>query len=143
MHGWQQRAEGNNKEHHFIQTFEGNFPPQTFKQSRSKFQRHDADIDGHTDRRFEQYRVHVEVARNVEIRQVPVTTNVNGDRQTTQRVAKQARQQRRTYQRMVLSSVENIHRPRQRPTAAREAGTNQQVKRDPYTPWETAVQIGD
>ena len=44
----------------------------------------DADIDGHTDRRLEQYRVHVEVTRNVEVRQVPVATHVDSDRQATQ-----------------------------------------------------------
>ncbi|CQQ62410.1 Uncharacterised protein [Salmonella enterica subsp. enterica serovar Typhimurium str. DT104] len=143
MHRRQQRAQRDNKEHHLIQTLERHFPAQTFKQGRRKLQRHHADVDGHTDRRLKQYRVHVEVTWNVEVRQVPVTTDVDSDRQAAQRVTKQACQQRRAHQRMVLPTVKDIHRPCQRPTAAGKAGADQQVKGNPDAPRETAVQVGN
>ena len=58
------------------------------------------DVDGHADRRLEQHRGGVEVTGQVEVRQVPVTPHVDGDGETAQRVAKQARQQRRSHQRV-------------------------------------------
>ncbi len=54
-------AQRDNKEHHLIQTLEQHFSSERSKQGRRKLQRHHADVDGHTDRRLKQYRVHVEV----------------------------------------------------------------------------------
>ncbi|CSF75313.1 Uncharacterised protein [Shigella sonnei] len=44
---------------------------------------------------------------------------------------------------MVLPTVKDVYRPRQRPAATGKAGANQQVKRDPHAPREAAVQVRD
>ena len=67
----------------------------TSPSARGKLQRHHPDVDGHADRRLEQHRGGVEETRNVEVGQVPVTTDVDGDGEAAQRIAEQARQQGR------------------------------------------------
>ncbi|MNG00765.1 hypothetical protein D3C84_837120 [compost metagenome] len=64
----------------------------------------------------------------VEVRQVPVTPHVDGDGETTERVAEQARQERRSHQRVILAPVEHIDRPGQRPAATGETGADQEIE---------------
>ncbi|MNE61461.1 hypothetical protein D3C80_1566770 [compost metagenome] len=90
VHGWQQCAQGDHQEHHLVEPFERYLPAQPFQQRRGKLQRHDANIDRHTDRGFKQHRRGVEMAGDIEVRQVPVTADVDGDRQPAQRIAEQA-----------------------------------------------------
>lgn len=98
MHGGQQCPERDDKEHHLVEVLQRFLPSEPFEHHGRKLQRHYPDVDGHTDGGFKQHRVGVEETGNVEVRQVPVTTYVDGDGQPTQRVAEQARQQRRTHQ---------------------------------------------
>ena len=79
----------------------------------------------------------------VEVRKVPVTAHVDGDGETTKRVAEQARQQGRSHQRVILAPVEHIDSPGQRPAATGETGADQEIERDPEPPWVAAIQIGD
>ena len=143
MHGGQQGPQRQDEEHDLVEPCHGGLPAELLQEHGGKLQRHHPDVDGHADRRLEQHRGGIEETRNVEVGQIPVTADVDGDGEAAQRIAEQARQQGRSHQRVILAPVEDIDRPGQRPAAAGETGADQQIERDPEPPGVAAVEIGD
>ena len=143
VHHRQHHAQRDKEEQHFGQFFLGIAKAELFQEDRRELDPHDHDVRRDADRYFEHDGVRIGITGPEDVPEVPPATEVKKDAAAGQRVAKQAGQQGRADQWVVLALVEDVDQQRDREAAAGQSRADHDIDHDPDAPGVAVVDVGD